>query len=34
MLFSPAEVVVTAIQHGGGYRAGAVDIAKLHASFG
>ena len=34
LLFSPAEVVVTAIDHGGGYRAGAVDIAKLHVSFG
>jgi methenyltetrahydromethanopterin cyclohydrolase len=34
LLFSPAEAVVTAIEHGGGYRCGSVDLAKLHVSFG
>ncbi|MFO1089548.1 MAG: methenyltetrahydromethanopterin cyclohydrolase [Hyphomicrobiales bacterium] len=34
MLFSPAEVVVTAVESGAGFRSGAVDIARLHASFG
>jgi methenyltetrahydromethanopterin cyclohydrolase len=34
MLFSPAEVIVTAIETGDSFLAGAVDAALLNASFG
>ena len=34
MLFSPAEVIVTAIETGESFFAGAVDAALLDASFG